>query len=237
MDCPRCRVPLSPHSAPRLVLFGCLRCGGLWLDGDTSRRVVEALDPNAMSAAHEASSRASVRVDDTQTIACPSCARTLERMRIEAANVQVDCCRDHGVWFDRDELPRVVDAVVPKQRNTPVPMANAPVSPTSPAAPQQTAPVGPTQYQAPGMLEQPWTPNLPGLASAQGFNPAQPAPTQQAPQPPGQPAQPQGSSWGAGKTALAVGAGAVAVAGVAYVATHASSNTFGEIGDVLSKLL
>jgi hypothetical protein len=106
----------------------------------------------------------------------------------------------------------------------------------------------PGQYVAPGWLE--------GNAGNASPDPASP-PTGGAswnpfgggapPGAPGTPAAP-GQGWGMGKTALAVGAGVAAVAGVAYVAsntgvgrsllgTSPSSSGFGAVGDLFSKLM
>lgn len=299
----------------------CLGCGGLFLDGATSQRVVSALDPNAIAAADELARRAAQPVATDGTIPCPLCAKALERMPIPAAQVTVDVCREHGVWFDRDELQRVVRAVAPQTSgpisgpapNAPVagapmppppiaggapmpmpppppPMAGAPMPPPPPPPPPmasapslsssipyvQGAPIPPSapssapmhgaphhgappmhgapmqapnaappvpgmapgQYVAPGWLEGPDA----GAASSTGFA----APGMGAPMPGGaQPGAQQG--WGVGKTALAVGGGLAAVAGVAYVASHTdlgrsvmgtspSASGFGAVGEVLSRL-
>lgn len=263
MNCPRCRTPLNPQQAQRLTMHCCYSCGGLFLDGAASRRVVEAVDPSAMATAQQVSQSAQRPVATDAVAPCPICARALERMPIPAANVTVDVCSEHGVWFDRDELQRVVQAVAPQasaQRTTPVPMApQAPMmqpiagspppmvmgqpspAPYVPPAGAPLAPgMAPGQYVAPGWLDE----------SAQkpfGGGPSLGSP-QQAPMQgmPGQPGAEQGG-WGVGKTALAVGGGLAAVAGVAYVASHTNvgrqamglgphQSGFGAVGDVLSKL-
>src|SRR4051812_34372909 len=114
MNCPRCNVALEAHQAPRVLLYGCAGCGGLWLDGEASRRVVEAIDPNVVSAADDESRRArSLQVDVAKAAPCPVCTQPMKRMPIEQARVDVDACEAHGVWFDRDELQRVIRAVAP----------------------------------------------------------------------------------------------------------------------------
>ena len=181
MNCPRCRTPLNVQQAGNLVMNCCYQCGGLFLDGIASKRVVDAVDPNAIATANQVSQHARAAVSTDAVAPCPACEKPLDRMPIPAANVTVDVCREHGVWFDRDELQRVVQAV------------------------------GPSSQQAP------------------------------------QPGQEQAGGWGVGKTALAVGGGLAAVAGVAYVASHTDigkqamgvgphASGFGAVGSVLSKL-
>jgi len=287
MNCPRCRTPLTPQQAQRLVMHCCYTCGGLFLDGAASRRVVEAVDPSAMAAAQQASQSAQRAVATDAVAPCPVCTRALDRMPIPAASVTVDVCGEHGVWFDRDELQRVVQAVAP-QRTTPVPMApqgapNAGMQPMQPipgqpipgqpmgmqpipgqpmAAPPMAPPMAPAnagpmpagmapgQYVAPGWLDDSAQKPFGGMPSlgASMQQPGQPAmPGMQPPGAPAMPGQPGPGGWGLGKTALAVGAGVAAVAGVAYVASHSSvgrqamgvgphASGFGAVGDVLSKL-
>ena len=244
MTCPRCQAPLDTHEASRLVLHGCPSCGGIWLDGAASQRVVESIDPGVIEAADAESHGARARADVERPAACPICARPLDRMRIEQAAVDVDACREHGVWFDRDELQRVIRAVAPR-RTTPVPMAPSapslqqPQVPAAPnAAPQRTlaggvpyiagAPIAAAQVAQPaasssvpyvaGNAAQAAAPSAGGLANpaAAFFTDDSGAPAAGAAAAP--PAQ--SSGWGVGKTALAVGGGVAAVAGVAYVATE-----------------
>src|SRR4051812_18003244 len=129
MNCPRCNVELDSHQATRVLLHGCPTCGGVWLDGEASRRVVEAIDPTVVGAADEESRRArQLQVDVSRAAPCPVCAQPLRRMPIEQAQVDVDACEQHGVWFDRDELQRVIRAVAP---------------PSAPGAPPVTPPLAP----------------------------------------------------------------------------------------------
>ena len=235
MNCPRCNVELDSHQATRVLLHGCPTCGGVWLDGEASRRVVEAIDPTVVSAADEESRRARQQVDVSRVAPCPVCAQPLQRMPIAQAQVDVDACAQHGVWFDRDELQRVIRAVAPPAS------ANAPA--TAPVAPAAMAPA----VAAP----------MPAPAAGGGFPAAQYcSPTNEAPAPVGSaggggganvgyaanpaaafftddsgnalgapagaPGAPPGAGggWGLGKTALAVGGGVAAVGAVGYLATH-----------------
>jgi Zn-finger nucleic acid-binding protein len=214
MNCPRCQTPLTVQQAGNLAMNCCYQCGGLFLDGAASKRVVDAVDPAAVAASQQVSSHARSAVATDGVAPCPLCAKPTDRMPIPAANVTVDVCREHGVWFDRDELQRVVQAVAP------APPPQPPMQPGMAAG----------QYVAPGWLDE----------SAQ-------KPFGGMPQMGAQTPQGQQQGWGAGKTALAVGGGLAAVAGVAYVASHTDlgkqvmgvgphASGFGAVGSVLSKL-
>ena len=200
MNCPRCNLELDSHQATRVLLHGCPGCGGVWLDGEASRRVVEAIDPTVVGAADEESRRArQLQVDVARVAPCPVCAQPLRRMPIEQAQVDVDACAQHGVWFDRDELQRVIRAVAP-----PAPTAAQYFSPTNeppaPMAPAGSANVNAMPAAAFFTDDSSAAPPMPGAAPGAA---------------PG-----AGGGWGLGKTALAVGGGVAAVAGVGYLATH-----------------
>ncbi len=247
MNCPRCRTPLNPQQVSNLVMNCCYQCGGLFLDGAASKRVVDAVDPQAIAAAHQVSQHAKGPVATDAAAPCPVCEKPTDRMPIPAASVTVDVCREHGVWFDRDELQRVVQAVGAQPAAPPPPPplpvqapAMQPPAMQAPPPQQQLAPgMAAGQYVAPGWFDQ----------SAQkpfGGMPQMGAPMAPGAQPvPGQGEQPGG--WSTGKTALAVGGGLAAVAGVAYVASHTDlgkqvmgvgphQSGFGAVGSVLSKL-
>jgi Zn-finger nucleic acid-binding protein len=186
----------------------CFQCGGLFLDGATSKRVVDALDPLAVAASDHASRHARANVATEAIAPCPVCSKPLDRMPIEAAGVTVDVCREHGVWFDRDELHRVVRAVAPSQA---APVASAPLP----------AGMAPGQYVAPGWIDQSAQKPFGGMPSLGT--------------PVGQQQSPGGDQpWSTGKKVAVVGAGVAAVAGVAYLASN--KDGFGAIGQTLSKL-
>lgn len=90
------------------TLHGCARCGGLWLDSQASDRLTASVSPEALSLAEAAARHASVQVDTSGTnLPCPQCGRVLARRRAPLANVDLDHCDGHGVWFDKDELATV----------------------------------------------------------------------------------------------------------------------------------
>jgi Zn-finger nucleic acid-binding protein len=96
MRCPQCESDLDATSQ-------CAKCGGKF--------VVNA-ELDAMLASVDA------KKDERRTMAdwpvgtdpserrCPVCAHEMSRIKVE--RVFVERCNDHGVWFDRFELDRVL---------------------------------------------------------------------------------------------------------------------------------
>jgi Zn-finger nucleic acid-binding protein len=108
LNCPRCEAHLFQVQAEELAGDGCARCGGIWLKGVKS---VDALAPRVPAAkalgqlvSERCAGDPTIRLQDR--IACPECGARLTRML--AGDVDVDVCAAHGIWFDRNELPRAV---------------------------------------------------------------------------------------------------------------------------------
>ena len=59
------------------------------------------------------SSSSSARRDAPMYLPCPECGQLMNRKNFaNTSGVIIDTCRAHGVWFDRDELGRIVQFVM-----------------------------------------------------------------------------------------------------------------------------
>jgi Zn-finger nucleic acid-binding protein len=105
----------------RTAISECLRCGGLWVE----REVFEALaarsrqgkiqdlgpEPSASPSplTHSPSSPTSAPADGPLYRPCVVCGALMNRRNYERkSGIIIDICRDHGVWFDLDELSRLL---------------------------------------------------------------------------------------------------------------------------------
>ena len=117
--CPRCRSSSSPAKKPLMepvvlrdvALDECPDCCGVWVDRPTFRRicvsavvqadVIHALGPS------RGSTERTVRY-----LRCPLCNEQMARRNYaRRSGVIVDFCATHGLWFDREELRRVVEFI------------------------------------------------------------------------------------------------------------------------------
>ena len=107
MHCPRCRtVGLHEGETDTITVHACGRCGGVWLapvDADKLLSWVQVLPW-----------REPVHVD------CAVCRQPMQGRYVQAANVVVDACPSHGVWFDHRELEHLA-AEVARKRGRPIP--------------------------------------------------------------------------------------------------------------------
>ncbi|MEO6420105.1 MAG: zf-TFIIB domain-containing protein [Polyangiaceae bacterium] len=109
--CPHCGCTLSAGQAASTTVHGCASCGGVWLDGAASQKLVGAIDPAVISLAEAASRMATMPFPPHEARPrCPVCRGDLQGVRVEAAAVALDTCNLHGTWFDRGELQAVARA-------------------------------------------------------------------------------------------------------------------------------
>jgi len=113
LRCPRCDTNLARVGVGKLSLHSCDRCGGLWVDKDSFQSICtreeeqEAVlgflpEPESAPVAQE---RRPKRV----YIPCPECGKLMNQKNFSGySGVVLDWCRDHGSWFDRHELHRIV---------------------------------------------------------------------------------------------------------------------------------
>lgn len=132
LPCPACRDGRSLHSRSlgslELSVLECGRCAGLWLGIDAFQRLAdraarEQLPEDALSLG---------RAEDAPETPrgyrpCAHCNQLMARRRYAQSSVAIDVCRQHGVWFDADELPRILRWIHEGREAAPV-LANSPRS-------------------------------------------------------------------------------------------------------------
>jgi Zn-finger nucleic acid-binding protein len=109
--CPACTKPLFGAKVGDLEVRECLACGGLWLD----RAIFEQLSANRerqgaiLGALPAPTAPSVVSLEAVQYRPCPVCRQRMNRMNYaRRSGVVLDVCKEHGIWFDKDELRRVL---------------------------------------------------------------------------------------------------------------------------------
>lgn len=109
--CPACTKPLGTTRVGDLGVRECQACGGLWLD----RAVFEQLGASrerqgaVLGALPTPEAPPVLGLDAVQYRRCPQCHQFMNRMNYaKRSGVVLDVCKAHGLWFDQDELRRVL---------------------------------------------------------------------------------------------------------------------------------
>jgi Zn-finger nucleic acid-binding protein len=117
-----------------LHLFECARCAGLWLDRDVFRALVERARHGRSGLPPErAAAPVAPAAGEWAYRPCPVCSDLMHRRNYgRRSGVILDLCGRHGVWFDHEELTRVLawvrgggatEAEVPAPSRQPPPFA------------------------------------------------------------------------------------------------------------------
>lgn len=117
--CPACGRRRKMHARTfgpsSLSVLECPRCAGLWLNADTFRILADrARDDKVADPAMDARRAAAAR-DGAATQAttfyrqCPECRTMMNRRNFgKRSGVVIDACKEHGLWFDTQELDEIL---------------------------------------------------------------------------------------------------------------------------------
>jgi Zn-finger nucleic acid-binding protein len=111
--CPRCRMEMNSIVIGATPLSECSRCEGLWVDVRSFEKI--CADREQQSAVLGTATPASTvdgNISKVKYVPCPECSQLMNRMNFaRCSGVIVDICKNHGTWFDRDELSRIIEFI------------------------------------------------------------------------------------------------------------------------------
>jgi Zn-finger nucleic acid-binding protein len=109
MRCPACEATLGEEQVDGVPVYRCEACSGEYVEREVLVKLLasHAGPPDAHGAGYV---RPSPLADPVRYLRCPVCGETMLRRNFhESSGVIVDVCAAHGVWFDRDELPKILE--------------------------------------------------------------------------------------------------------------------------------
>ena len=114
-QCPRCAQKLSQVNVGGHPIQECTRCGGLWVDSSTFQEICTHKEEQEAVLGFEAEPD-QIPVPETaggrMYVPCPECGKLMNREQFAGcSHIVVDWCRQHGAWFDRHELRRIVSFI------------------------------------------------------------------------------------------------------------------------------
>ena len=114
-NCPRCKARLNSLQIEDVNLRECKKCDGLWADVETFETVCAERESQAAvlgsvsSKQHAIENKNPVKVN---YVPCPVCKQLMNRSNFASSSgVIIDLCKQHGVWFDIEELPKIIEFV------------------------------------------------------------------------------------------------------------------------------
>jgi Zn-finger nucleic acid-binding protein len=111
-ECPRCKRPLESIVIDTASVRECSKCGGFWTSAETFESL--CADKEAQSAVLNFinSQTFAASVAPVNYVPCPDCKQLMNRSNFaRISGVIIDLCKQHGVWFDADELPKIIEFI------------------------------------------------------------------------------------------------------------------------------
>lgn len=111
--CPRCKIGLSRLEVGPTVLSECTKCDGMWADVETFENI--CADREKQSAVLGFIGQKPALAEGRPKISyvpCPDCKELMNRSNFaRSSGVIIDICKHHGVWFDSEELPKIIEFI------------------------------------------------------------------------------------------------------------------------------
>jgi Zn-finger nucleic acid-binding protein len=115
LNCPECEVALSITPLGSVDIHQCSKCGGIWLEHGRFAEISASHEERGKAMAATGARPAPTLLHGSQTVryrACPVCDKLMNRFNFgHASGVILDSCKYHGLWFDREELRRVISFI------------------------------------------------------------------------------------------------------------------------------
>lgn len=111
--CPRCRVNMESVVIGKTNLRECPKCEGIWADADSLQQICADKEQQAAVLGTAAPLPTEGDLENNiRYVPCPVCNKLMNRVNFaHCSHVVVDVCREHGTWFDKDELRRIVEFI------------------------------------------------------------------------------------------------------------------------------
>lgn len=109
-ECPRCSRDLEKLEIGETSLLGCGTCDGLWIATTTFEDIcADAEKRSAVLGFFDKREKRPQTLTKVNYVPCPTCSQLMNRNNFaRTSGVIIDICKQHGVWFDADELPTIV---------------------------------------------------------------------------------------------------------------------------------
>jgi Zn-finger nucleic acid-binding protein len=114
--CPRCREPLAAIALGSTKALECPHCAGLWIDTETFNGICADREKQAAVIGENPQpllpDLPEFSLDPIRYAPCPVCTKLMNRVNFaHGSGVILDICKADGVWFERDELRRIVEFI------------------------------------------------------------------------------------------------------------------------------
>jgi Zn-finger nucleic acid-binding protein len=112
-SCPQCKQPMRKSRVSSVEVDECPSCKGLWFDDEEQALAKDQTRPDLFWLDLELWKHREHFHASRRRLLCPDCAKPLVGIEYGAARVVVDACAAcHGIWLDKGEFQRILEALL-----------------------------------------------------------------------------------------------------------------------------
>lgn len=113
MLCPKCKTDMKSVEVGKSNLWECAGCDGMWVDVATLQQICAEKEQQAAVLGMPVDAPTPAHLETNfRYVPCPVCGQLMNRINFaRMSGVVVDVCKEHGTWFDKDELRRLVEFI------------------------------------------------------------------------------------------------------------------------------
>jgi Zn-finger nucleic acid-binding protein len=113
MLCPKCKAGMKSVQVGKNSLWECSSCDGMWVDAAVLQQICADKEQQSAVLGMPVDPPSPATLETNfHYIPCPVCQTLMNRINFaRCSGVIIDVCKDHGTWFDKDELRRIVDFI------------------------------------------------------------------------------------------------------------------------------
>jgi len=113
LPCPRCKLPMEHKTLGGTPLLSCDKCAGLWIGAHAFEKICADREQQAAVLGEMLGPAPTVSFEQNlRYLPCPQCRQLMNRVNFaHSSGVIIDICKAHGIWFDRDELRKIVEFI------------------------------------------------------------------------------------------------------------------------------
>lgn len=110
--CPRCKIGLQLIEVDEIHLAECERCEGIWSEIETFEIICANRENQSAVLKKFDEILHHPKLQPIKYVPCPTCEKLMNRSNFaKISGVIIDSCKEHGVWFDADELPAIIEFI------------------------------------------------------------------------------------------------------------------------------
>ena len=110
--CPRCQIEMQVVAIGDSKVLECAKCLGLWLNTQSFEKLCADKEQQSVVLGNATLADRSIQQTKVNYVPCPECSQLMNRANFaRCSGVIIDLCKQHGIWFDRNELSRIVEFI------------------------------------------------------------------------------------------------------------------------------